>query len=112
MPLRDLPPWYPLDPELRDVSARFKDGAQDYIEQAICYCKENASRDDPNDALSVGSDMVAVQLNVLAHQLRETVAKLAPSNARALTHDYLLQQVVENALQRALKAHMERNRDA
>lgn len=110
MPLRDLPPSYPLDPALRDVSARLKDKAETYLTEALDCCEALASRSDPNDLLSIANDIIAVQVNVAAEKLHNAVETIAPDKARLLTHDALVQRVVGDVVKRALEHHLERNR--
>lgn len=110
MPLRDLPPSYPLDPALRDVSARLKDKAEAYLTEALDCCEALASRNDPNDLLSIANDIIAVQVNVAATKLHNAVDTLSPERARMMTHDILVQRVCADVVQRALEHHLERNK--
>jgi hypothetical protein len=112
MPLRDLPPFYSLDPALRDVSARLQDKAESYLSEALECCEALASRNDPNDYLSIGNDLIAVQVNVMAHRLHCAVEAVTPDRAKTLTHDVLVQRVVADVVRRALEAHLERQRTA
>lgn len=110
MPLRDLPPWYPLDPSLQGVSARLKDKAEEYLTEALECCEALSSRDDPNDLLSIANDLIAVQVNVAAEKLHNAVETLAPERARLLTHDLLVQRVCADVVRRALEHHLERSK--
>jgi len=110
MPVRDLPPWYPLDPSLRDVSARLKDKVEGYLIEALECCEALSSRDDPNDLLSIANDLIAVQVNVAAQKLHNAVAEMAPDKARVLTHDMLVQRVCADVVRRALEHHLERRK--
>src|SRR5690348_6592105 len=98
MPIRDLPQWYPLDPELRDVSSRLKDKAEAYLSEAIECCEALSSRNDPNDLLSICNDLIAVQVNVAARRLKESVDRLTLNNPRPETHEYYVSRILDDVL--------------
>ena len=111
MPLRDLPPSYPLDPALVDPIASLMDRCEEYLAEAIECCEALRSRDDPNDLIAAANSIIAAQVNVAAEVLRRGVEQVAPERAKTLTHDYLVQRVMTDVVKRALEAHLTRRKD-
>lgn len=105
MPLKDLPPVYRMDPELLEISHRITQRSVEYLGEGLDMLSGVAPGKDPNAILALGAELVAAQLNVLAHKLAQERKAEAPESCREMCHHDYVSIIANDIVRRALRRH-------